>query len=195
MTEATKALRSQEDGNDHALHSVQPASPCPVSRPGILMLLFAGLFVGLSQQAQADPPTANRIFFDCTFTTGSADTFGTLNSALSIAQADLSKLQGNEIQASYILIYVRENPNDGQDLKTSTSFTGPILCTNADTDDIVKTTEGTPISGPVDIVGAEEASHLQYRPTGGVVADTEKRVCHTVASNTDCFLIRPFGGE
>lgn len=190
MTETTKALRSKEDGNDHALYSNQPASPRPLSRPAVLILLFAGLFVGLSQQAQSDP-TANRVFFECTFTTGSSTTFGTLNSALNISQQDLNQLQGSQIQASYILIYVRENPNDGQDLKNSTSFTGPILCANADTVDITQTTEGTAITGPVDIVGAEEAAHLQFRPTGGVPADTEKRVCHTVASITDCFLIQP----
>jgi hypothetical protein len=190
MTETTKALRSKEDGNNHALHSTHPASPRSVNRPGLLMLLFAGLIAGLSSQAQADP-TANRIFFECTFTTGAATTDGTLNSALNISSQDLSLLQSNQVQASYILIYVRENPNEGQDLKNSSSFTGPILCTNEDTVGIVVTTEGTEIPGPVDITGAEEASHLQYRPTGGTVADTEKRVCHTVASNTDCFLIQP----
>jgi hypothetical protein len=154
------------------------------------MVVFAGLLAGLSSLAQADP-TANRIFFECTFTTGSSTTAGTLNSALHISSQDLSLLQNNQVQASYILIYVRENPNDGQDLRNSPSFTGPILCTNENTVDIVETTEGTEILGPVDILGAEEASHLQYRPTGGTVADTEKRVCHTVASSTYCFNIHP----
>jgi hypothetical protein len=154
------------------------------------VVLFAGLLVLFPSLAQADP-TADRIFSECTFTTGAATTRGTLNSALHISPQDLNLLQGGEVQASYILIYVRENPNDGQDLKSSPSFTGPILCINEDTVDIVETTEGTEIPGPIDILGAEEASHLQYRPTGGTVADTEKRVCHTVASNTYCFNIQP----
>ena len=190
MTETTEALSSNEGGNNHVPHSTHPASPRSLRRPGVLMLLFAGLTAGLSLPAQADP-TPNRVFSECTFTTGSSTTKGTLNSVLDIDSPDLNDLEGGEIQASYIVIYVLENPNDGQDLASSTSFTGPIICTNVDTVDISITTEGTVIPGPVDITGAQESSHVQFRPTGGTAADTEKRVCHTVASNTDCFLIQP----
>ena len=182
MTETpTTASRSSEGGHSYARLSTRTVS---------FVVLLAGLLAGLPSPAQADP-TADRIFSECTFTTGASTTKGTLNSALHISSQDLNLLQGGQVQASYILIYVRENPNDGQDLQGSPSFTGPILCTNEDTVDAVETTEGTEITGPIDIVGAEEASHLQYRPTGGTMADTEKRVCHTVASNTYCFNIQP----
>lgn len=190
MIETTKALRSAEDSSNDAPNSSHAASPRLMNRPALSMVLLVGLLAGLPSAAPADP-TADRIFSECTFTTGASTTRGTLNSALHISPQDLNFLQGNEVQASYILIYVRENPNDGQDLKNSPSFTGPILCTNEDTVSVVETTEGTEILGPVDILGAEEASHLQYRPTGGTMADTEKRVCHTVASNTYCFNIQP----
>ena len=190
MIETTKTLSSAKDSGNDAPNSTRAASPRLVNRPALSMVFLVGLLAGLPSAAPADP-TADRIFSECTFTTGASTTKGTLNSALHISQQDLNLLLGGEVQASYILIYVRENPNDGQDLNNSPSFTGPILCTNEDTVDIVETTEGTEIPGSIDILGAEEASHLQYRPTGGMVADTEKRVCHTVASNTYCFNIQP----
>jgi hypothetical protein len=160
----------------------------------VFVFLCAGLIFAASSQAQADPPTANRILFNCTFTTDAVE--GTnLQDALNIP--DLALLNGGQLQASYIIIYVRQNPNNGQLIGTppptsSSTYTGPIICTNADTDDIAKTTEGTVIPGPIDITGAEEVSHLQLQPSSSTdPADREKRVCHTVASNTDCFLIQP----
>jgi hypothetical protein len=158
-------------------------------------LLFAGLTAGLSLPAQADP-VANTVFTECTFTTGPHTTRGTLNSVLNISQTNLNKLTGGEIQASYILIYTRQNPNDGQDLANSALFTGPILCRNLDTR-VDPTTEATQIPDPtradsVNILDAEEVSHLRYEPNvGTMVGPAEKRVCHTVASNTNCFIIRP----
>jgi hypothetical protein len=200
MTEMKKALRSKQDGNKHAHQVASITSRRWANRLWALGLLCVGLIFGASPQAQADPPTANRILFNCTFTTDAGEGFINLQDALDIP--DLALLNGGQLQASYIIIYVRENPNDGQLIGTpppssSSTYTGPIICTNADTDDITKTTEGTlippdPDNDPsIDILGAEEASHLQYRTTGGTMADTEKRVCHTVASNTDCFLIQP----
>jgi hypothetical protein len=187
MAETTKALRSKESVYNHGTRLI---------KRGVVLLLLVGSIAGLSLPARADPPTANRVFANCTFTTGSPDSFGTLNSALSISSTDLGLLEGDQVQASYIIIYVRANPNDGQDLKNSPSFTGPILCTNADTDVASPTTEATPIpplaGDTVNILGAEEASHLQYEfNLVEGVSDPEKRVCHTVAGNTDCFLIQP----
>ena len=192
MSEMTKASSLEEKVANHA---PQPA-PIPSRRLAkqsrILGLLSATLIWSVSFEAEADPsgtPTANQIFFNCTFTTDS------LNSALDIGQPHLNKLSSGQIEASYIIIYVRQNRNDGQRLAgASPSYTGPVLCVNSGLDnftDITPTTAGTAIAGPVDIVGAEEGSHLQYRPTGGAESSTEKRVCHTVASNTECFLIQP----
>ena len=194
MTETTKALRSKQGGNNDVPQATNIASRNSVNRWWLLGLLCAGMISGVSPKADAAPegePTANSVFFNCTFSTDPTSPTGDLREALNISSANLNKLQGNQIQVSYIIIYVRENPNDGQDLKNSTSFTGPILCTNSDTNDVIKTTEGTEITGPVDITSAEESSHLQFKPTSSTnPADKEKRVCHTVASNTDCFLIQ-----
>ncbi len=190
MTETTKALRSKQNGNNNA---PQPANIAPrrlVDRSWILgLLLCAGLIGGVPSKAEAQPagsPTANDIFYNCTFTTAG------LNTALTISLDNLGLLDSGQIEASYIIIYVRENANDGQLLAgTTPSYTGPVLCTNVDTADITQTDEGTAIAGPIDVLGAEEVSHLQVRSsTSENPDDTQKRVCHTVASKTQCFLIQ-----
>jgi hypothetical protein len=182
MTETTKALRSKR---------AHIASRQWVNRWGIPGLLCTGLTLGFAAHAQEVGPIANKIYSNCTFTIDDL-------AGLTIPDLDSGLLSGGELQASYIIIYVRENPNDGQEifeadgeaLVTTNTFTGPILCTNSDSDIATPTTEDTLIapSGTVNILGAEEASHLQYEPASG---DPEKRVCHTVAGNTDCFLIKP----
>ena len=189
MTETTKALRSKQSENHDAPEAAHIASRQWADRWWVPGLLCAGLTFGLSSHAGADP-IANQIYSDCTFT--DADLSG-----LDIPDVESGLLNGGQIRASYIIIYVRENPNDGQEifefvgetLEPTNTFTGPILCTNLDTDVATPTTENTliPPSGTVDILGAEEASHLQYEPASGI---PEKRVCHTVAGNTDCFLIK-----
>src|SRR5262245_44138762 len=131
------------------------------------MTIMAACFAHQSP-AVADPsgtPTANRIFYDCTFR------LADLRSSLNIPNASLTKFFGDNIQASYIVIYVRANPNDGQRMDgTPAPYTGPILCTNEATENIFATTEATqipnaarqPNATSVDILGGEEALHLQY---------------------------------
>ena len=204
MAETSKALPSKQNGNES--QTTHMASRRWVSGWWVPALLCAGLVFGASSHAEAEPsgtPTANRVFFNCTFTTEG------LQSILTISPANLAMLNGagelatGEVLASYILIYVRENPNDGQNITGTTTFTGPILCTNSDSNDIIQASPTTQLpesdlgANSVDILGTEEASHLQYQPkfTGGGVGAAEKRVCHTVASNTDCFIIRPFTGD
>jgi len=185
MTETTTTLRSKQ--ND-APQGTNIAPRRWVGRLWILGLICAGLIAGAPSKAEAGPdgsPTANDIFYNCTFTTAG------LNAALTVSQANRDLLASGQIEASYVIIYVRENANDGQ-LRTGTtpSFTGPVLCTNFDTADINPADEGTAIAGPVDVLGAEEVSHLQVRSsTSTDPDDTRKRVCHTVASKTQCFLI------
>jgi len=191
MTETTKALRSKQHEDHDELQAAHIASGHWMSRWWVPGLLCAGLAFGLASNAGADP-VANQIYSNCTFT--DADLLD-----LEIPDVDSGLLNGGQLHASYIIIYVRENPNDGQEIfelvgetpEPTNTFTGPILCTNLDTDVATPTTENEliPPSGTVDILGAEEASHLQYEATGG--GDPEKRVCHTVAGNTDCFLIKP----
>jgi hypothetical protein len=190
MTETFKALRSKQDEGHDAFQAAHIASRQWVNRWCVPGLLCAGLAFGLASHAGADP-IADQIYSNCTFTIADLD-------GLVIPDRDSGLLSGGELQASYIIIYVRENPNDGQEifelvgetLEPTNTFTGPILCTNSATDVATPTTENTLIapSGTVNILGAEEASHLQYEPASG---DPEKRVCHTVAGNTDCFLIKP----
>jgi len=166
------------------------------TRPTRLLAALAagGLLFGASAQSLAAPPgapVADRVFAECTFTT--AD----LQLLTNVPNSSLNKFVGSELQGSYILIYVRGNPNDGQALSAG-GFTGPVMCINSDTETIDQTAENTAIPNPtnhpgvasVDVRGAESAFHLQYElnPTPG---DIEKRVCHTVAGNTDCFFVQP----
>ena len=203
MTKTTRDLSSKRAGSNEAPQATNIAARRAMSRSWILGLLCGALIFDASAQAQtADPPTANHVFFGCTFTTGTGT--GTLNSVLTIPDIALLN-NGGGLEASYIIIYVRENPNDGQRIGATQTYTGPVICRNAVTDSIAKTTEGTAIlpdpdpdpdigPPPIDILGAEEASHLQYQESSTVPPNTnpkQKRVCHTVASNTDCFLIRP----
>ena len=189
MAEMNRALRSKHGGNDDAPHATHLASPRSVKRSAfvkwsaVVMLLLAGLIADLSSQAKAAPPPPNRVFANCTFT--AAD----LQAALKIQNKN--DLNGGTLQASYIIIYVRQNPNDGQRIGTTgSSYTGPVICTNT-TDTITPTTEGTAIPGPVDILGGAEASHVKIRPNTSVDPnDNRNRVCHTVAGNTDCFTIQ-----
>jgi hypothetical protein len=189
MTETFKDLRLKQGGNSHASQATKIAPRRPVSRWWILGL--CAVLVGeVPTKAEAEPaglPTANEIFYNCTFTTED------LNVALAggIDPAHLALLATDQIEASYVIIYVRQNTNDGQQLDgTTPTFTGPVLCTNVENTDITETTEGTAIAGPLNVLGAEEASHLQVQPSGSTNQnDKDKRVCHTVASSTECFLI------
>ena len=189
MTETTRTLHSKKSGNNYAARATS-APRGSLSRWWILGLLCVVLVVGVPTKADAEPegsPTASKIFYNCTFTTED------LNAALAggIDPAHLALFATDQIEASYIIIYVRQNTNDGQQLDgTTATFTGPVLCTNIDNTDINVTTEGTAIAGPINVLGAEEVSHLQVQPFGSTNQnDKDKRVCHTVASSTECFLI------
>ena len=192
MAETNSALCSKDCSNDDTSHPPRLAPLRSLKWSGALLLLVAGLVAGLSSQVQADP-RANHVVSNCTFST-SGDTTR-LQDALNIP--DLSSLNGGQLEASYIIIYVRQNPNDGQGITGGADaggYTGPILCINSDTDEVVPTDEGTAIPGSIDILGAEESSHIQIQPhNSDVPNERQKRVCHTVASNTDCFTIQSAG--
>ena len=196
MAENKNTLRFKKGGCVNATLSAYPTRLQRVSRSFALMLLLAGTIAGgLSSHARAEPQ-ANHVLSACTFSTNAVE--GTnLQDALSIP--DLANLNGGQLQVSYIIIYVRQNPNNGQLIgpppaSPSSSYTGPILCTNVDTDEAIPTAEGTAIPGSIDILGAEESSHIQIQPHGSTDPNQrQKRVCHTVASNTDCFTIQSAG--
>src|SRR6266545_892152 len=80
-----------------------------VRRAAVLGALIATVVLGSPLGASADPsgsPTANRVFFNCTFTT--AD----LQAILDIPT--INGLANHQVVPSYIIIYNRQNPNEGQ---------------------------------------------------------------------------------
>jgi hypothetical protein len=191
--EVTRARVTSGDDGSRATRLVRGVFATAVR--SLAILAIAAFVVSVWLQAVAAPPgapQANRIFAACTFTTAS------LRAALTINSSFKNKFADNDVQASYILIYVRTNPNDGQKLDgTPPTFTGPVLCVNSGTESIDQTTETTVIptqSGvtSVDILDAEEALHLRYKlnPPPAPGKDIEKRVCHTANANSDCFFIR-----
>ena len=179
MTETTEALRSKQGNND------APQATNIASRPLVRPIVDSWAAVcGIDrrsrrQRLKPNPtgsPTANGIFSNCTFTTDQHSQCGP-------GRSDSARisiyLQGDQIQASYIIIYVRENPNDGQLSRDDTSFTGPVLCTNVRHRRHHQTTEGTAIAGPVDIRVRRKSSHLQVRPTAPRTRLTRKSACAT----------------
>jgi hypothetical protein len=112
------------------------------------------------------------------------------------------------VEIAFVVVYALNNPNNGQPVPGG--FTGPIICTNPGNEEVTGVgitgfnrfnqllTEASEIptdtdpgaADSVDIVGAEEAFILQYQLNGGSNdGNVEKRICHTVAGNTDCFIV------
>ena len=163
----------------------------------LAILAIAGLLAGALPQvaAAADP---DHVFAKCTFTLNSLKNALTFNDTAPPA----TRLRVQDLQASYIEIHVRQNPNDGQKIGTTNTFTGPILCVNSateknptpttETTDIPNATNHGAAATSADILGAEEKLTLQYQLNLGTSpGNIEKRVCYTVAGHTDCFFIQP----
>ncbi|HET7237780.1 MAG TPA: hypothetical protein VFI76_02060 [Terrimicrobiaceae bacterium] len=168
-------------------------------------LTLAAFFVGIASSAIAatDPPTVNRVFLGCTFK------LADLRSALTLTNTQNKfAFSGTDIEASYIVIYVRANPSDGQKLATPTTppfaFTGPVVCNNVDTDTIAPTSDTVPIPNPtnhgtatsIDILGSDETMEIQYQlltapPNPPTKGNIEKRVCMSAGPNVDCFFVQP----
>ena len=132
--------------------------------------------------------TANQVWAGCV-----------LNTALANLQADVTA--GASLTAppeiAFVVVYSLNNDNDGQQITTGPpgNFSGPVICRNpAASIATAKQTDPIPVGGSgassVDILDAEEAFILRYRINGGPNnGKVEKRVCHTVNSNTQCFRI------
>jgi hypothetical protein len=170
----------------------------------VAALALAASFIAMAPPAMADPagsPTANRVFYDCKFT------INDLRTALKIDQGDKNSFFTNLLEASYVIVYVRANPNNGQRLDgTTPTYTGPVVCTNfPSTDNIFQTPDTSPIPNPtnhpgvesVDILANDLTTDIQYLPRlapNGVlkpVEKTEKRVCISAGPHVDCFFIQP----
>lgn len=161
----------------------RPGSHCRRSGTFLTALLVV-LATGVSPDALADPPPApseDHVWGGCELTTGVGGAVKELGASLTAGGLSAPH------EIDFVLVYSRANDNDGQHFGDGT--TGPILCINPDSVDIETTEENTPIpdGGTVDIKALEQALIMQYQQAG----IRNKRICHTVADNTDCFLITP----
>lgn len=147
--------------------------------------------------AAVDPPQPERVWGGCVLDPATvAEIQADVNVGIGLASA-------TDIRVAFVVVYSL-NDNDGQgpvSLGPATGFTGPILCTNpAEVGIPNEVTESADIpaqTGPsgatsIDILDLEEAMILRYDVNGGAADGTiEKRFCHTVGVNNDCFRISP----
>lgn len=167
------------DGRAHGRASIGLTSAC-----GALALAGAAL---VSMPAPASAQDADRIWAECTLQDGETN--------IAVALEDLIDDQGGNaiddrttgsapanIEVAFVVVYSLANVHDGQPVGSS-GFTGPIICT-APGFSIEETSQTDTISN-ANILDAEDAFILRYERNG----NTEKRICHTVASNTDCFTV------
>lgn len=175
------------------------------------LALAAAALLGSTALAQSVPdPEANRVWGGCVLSAGEA---GTVEGLLAdIAESDnadeAAELDHDNLQVGFVVVYALSTPNDGQPLGDESGFTGPIICINPDQVDItafegdgetpltetseIPTDTGPPGADTVDILAAEEAFILQYQVNGGDSdGNIEKRICHTVGGETDCFIVFP----
>jgi hypothetical protein len=101
----------------------------------------------------------------------------------------------NPGEVAFVVIYTLNN-NNGQKLSGPgpARYTGPVVCTSPGvsmtatlgTTDIPNSTD-QPGASSIDLLNTEEAFLLRYKINPGT--KIEKRFCHTVANNSDCFRI------
>jgi hypothetical protein len=176
-------------------HTMQNSRWGVATRTCVATAFAALLVAGSSVPALAQ--TANEIWAGCVLSTGGeegeANTVGDLAGDL----IDSGISDNDDLQVAFVVVYSLKNDNDGQPV--SGGFTGPVICANPEVVSVpLETTSQTDNIPPDDdedhdtvtISDAEEAFLLQYQfdqePT-----DIEKRFCHTVDSETFCFLIKP----
>jgi hypothetical protein len=130
--------------------------------------------------AAAQQPQANRVWAECTLNSGEG-AIDTITGLLEDMGASSTQLAPSEV--AFVVIYSLQE-NDGQPL-TGGGFTGPVICRNTevapDVDQVLQT-DNIPTT---DLLDVENAIILRYGTT-----NVEKRYCHTVDANTDCFRLR-----
>lgn len=163
----------------------------------LAMLMAAGLALGFAGQALAGPPggpAANEVFSACSYDPAALD--GILN----IGASDRGKFadSGDVVSSNYIVIYVRDTQNNGQELDAG-GATGPVVCV-ANTDTASASAESVPIPNDIDqpdavsidILATQGGSILQHRVNGGDRGgDIENRVCLSTDTGVDCVLVQP----
>ena len=173
-----------------------------ISDAGAAVALAVCLLAGTSVQAlaQTPGPEADHVYGGCV-----------LSPATVAALAADATVGGGEAppaaEVSFVVVYTLSNDNDGQSLGEA-GFTGPVICVNPAEAGITafeagegpRLTEASDIptetdpggAATVDILETEESFIIKYRLNGGGnPGDIEKRVCHTVDGNVDCFIIFP----
>lgn len=173
-----------------------------------LLALSAALLVGSTVHAlaQTPPPAVDHVWGGCILS----------ETAVIELQNSITAGTGAEgADVDFVVVYSRANSNDGQFLGGG-GVTGPVICINddqvgitafeadegilteasripTDTHQLVpgEPDEDEPTS--VNLLAAEEVFILQYELLDGEedAGDIEKRICHTVAGNGDCFRIFP----
>jgi hypothetical protein len=105
---------------------------------------------------------------------------------------------------SFVVVYsLTDDPDDNDGQALGAGSTGPVICINTDevgitdfeevTEDSDIPTETDPAGADtVDILETEESFIIKYQLNGGDNdGNIEKRICHTVDENVDCFIISP----
>ena len=163
----------------------------------LAMLMAAGLALGFAGQALADrpgSPAANEIFAACSYDAAALD------GILTIAPAHRNDLAdaGDAVTSNYIVIYVLDTQNNGQELDGG-GTTGPVVCV-ATPDTASASAESVPIPNEVDhpggttsvdILAIQGGSILQHRVNGGDRdSDIENRVCLSTDTEVGCVLVQ-----
>jgi hypothetical protein len=164
--------------------------------------LASAMLLGGSVQAlaQTPGPQADHVWGGCELSPATVTALA----------ADAAVEAEGTAEISFVVVYTLSNDNNGQPLGEA-GFTGPVICVNpaeagitafeagegprlTETSDIPTETDPGG-AATVDILEAEESFIVKYQLNGGANGgDIEKRVCHTVDGNVDCFIIFPAEG-
>ena len=185
----TRCLKISEPDRGAAARCVQPRAPRSLRLRAATTA--TGLALGLTTLASlpapalaVDPPAANRIWHGCELSSALAGDLETLidTQGGTSGSSAIDDRPDASIEVAFVVVYSLNNVNDGQPVG-SAGFTGPIIC--AAPSFSVQPTTQTPDIPSADLLDAEDAFILRYRSDG----NTQKRICHTVGSSTDCFRV------
>ena len=175
------------------------------------MALASAILLGGSVEvlAQTPDPAADHVYGGCVLSEAAI-------AALEI-DASVEDTGGEEPEAvpariSFVVVYtLTEDPEDNDGQTLGAGSTGPVICINPvdvnitafEADGETPLTEQSDIptdtdpnfedGNTVDVLETEEAFIIKYqhRFDEETLGDIEKRICHTVDENVDCFIISP----
>jgi hypothetical protein len=125
-------------------------------------------------------PTADRVWAQCTLTQAEVTALTNRMTGTGL---------GTPKTVAFVVIYSFQG-NDGQPL-TGGGFTGPVICRapGVNIGQVLQTDNIGTTGDPVDVLDVENAIILRYQESGPPLGPVEKRYCHTVDANTDCFRL------